>query len=77
MKYPTEGHRNVDTYSIRAIERAVQVLACFSFQQNEHTIMGKPWKESSASPRLSETICGRWWRQSEQPFLLSVPTIKK
>ena len=38
MKYPTEGHRKVDTYSIRAIERAVQVLACFSFKKNEHTM---------------------------------------
>lgn len=38
MKYPTEGHRKVNNYSIRAIERAVQVLACFSFQQNEHTM---------------------------------------
>lgn len=31
--------RGPDSYSIRAIERAIQILNCFSFQQKEHTMM--------------------------------------
>ncbi len=54
MKYPSEGHRNVDTYSIRAVERAVRVLACFSFQKNEHTM-----RELAQMAKLSKSTVFR------------------
>ena len=50
----SKKHQNADTYSIRAIERAIQLLNCFSFQQKEHS-MG----ELSALTSLSKSTVFR------------------
>jgi len=38
MKYSARGRRDTDFYSVFAIERAIRVLCCFSFQEKEHTM---------------------------------------
>ena len=34
----SKNHQNSNIYSIRVVERAIQLLNCFSFQQKEHTM---------------------------------------
>jgi DNA-binding IclR family transcriptional regulator len=34
----SKNHQNSNIYSIRVVERAIQLLDCFSFQQKEHTM---------------------------------------
>ena len=38
MKSEIKRLRGADFYSIRAVDRAIQVLNCFSFQEREHTL---------------------------------------
>ena len=60
MKHP-QTVRESPSYSIRAIDRAIQVLGCFSFQQKDHT-MG----ELSRETRLSKSTIFRILQTLEQ-----------
>jgi hypothetical protein len=62
--------RESPSYSIRAIDRAIQVLDCFSFQQREHT-MGELARETRLSKstvfRILQTLEKHKWVVYDPP----------
>ena len=69
MKHPQPVQES-PSYSIRAIDRAIQVLGCFSFQRKEHT-MGELARETRLSKstvfRILQTLEKHKWVVYDPP----------
>lgn len=73
MKHSRRRERESNSYSIRAIDRAVQVLNCFSFHQNDWTLA-----ELARLTRLSKSTVFRILQTLEKhKFIASDPLLNR